>query len=235
VIGLAMLFSLQAKAQNRIVIGTGLKPPLVFSETEAGFLDTLVGEAFGRLGIELRVLILPAGRVLANANLGIEDGCLLRIAGLEEKYPNLVRVPETLMVSEFVAYSSVRLDESDRLDKFRPLSVSYISGWQIFDKLFRDHPHVTQVKDADLMFNLLKNGRADVVLYERWQGLGILRELKIDDIHLVRPPLVSMDMFMYLHRRHRHLVQPLAGKLAELKQDGTYRRLYDRHLTALLP
>lgn len=220
-------------ARERIVIGTGLKPPLVESETHPGFLETLVTDAFRRIGIDLEIIILPAGRVLINANRGIEDGCLLRIKGLEAKYPNLVRVPEMLMVSEFVAYSAVSMEKGSHPKKFNPYSISYITGWQIFDRLFSEHPAVTRVKDADQMFSLIKTGRVDVVLYERWQGLWILKQENIKGIQLVQPPLVSMDMFMYLHKRHRDLVPKLAAELLSMKKDGTYGRYYDKYLNSL--
>ena len=221
-------------AQDRIIIGTGLKPPLVYSDTQSGFLDSLVTEAFLRIGIELEIIILPAARVLINANKGIEDGCLLRIKGLETFYPNLVRVPESLMVSHFVAYSANAINNQQNLEKFNPYNLSCVTGWKIFDKLFSNHPQVTKVKTADQMFLLLKKGRADVILYERWQGLDMLRKLEIKDIHLVAPPLVSMDMYMYLHKKHQLLVDKLASKLSLMKKDGTYQKHYYKHLESLL-
>ncbi len=103
---LSLAISTNVLASDKMVIGTGLKPPLVSSETAPGFLDTLAKEVFHRLGIELEVIILPAERALINANNGIEDGNLLRIKGLEKQYPNLIRVPEKMMNSEFVAMPS---------------------------------------------------------------------------------------------------------------------------------
>ena len=63
------------------------------------------------LGVELRLVKLPAERGLINANAGIEDGDLARITGLEKQYPNLVRVPEKLVDLDFTAFSKQRLPE----------------------------------------------------------------------------------------------------------------------------
>jgi polar amino acid transport system substrate-binding protein len=79
---------------EQLVIGTGLKPPLVSSAKQEGFLDTVAKEVHRRIGIELEAIILPAKRVLENTNTSVEDGCLLRIVGLEKFYTNLIQVPE---------------------------------------------------------------------------------------------------------------------------------------------
>lgn len=234
IICLIGLGSPRLDARSSYVIATGLKPPLVSDQNRQGFLDTLVKKAFRRLDLQLEVIILPAERVLLNANRGIEDGCLLRIKGLEKRYPNLVRVPEMLMVSEFVAYSTAVIGSDPDLKKYQPYSLAYITGWQIFDTLFDNHPYLTRVKDADQMFTLLKVGRVDAVLYERWQGLGLLRAMQIKDVRLVHPPLVSKDMYMYLHKSHRHLVEKLASELASMKRDGTYDALHESTLQSLV-
>ena len=55
--------------------------------------------------IEISIIFVPAERALRNVNDGIEDGNFLRIAGMSDKYPELVQVPEKLVVWEFVAFS----------------------------------------------------------------------------------------------------------------------------------
>jgi ABC-type amino acid transport substrate-binding protein len=40
-------------------------------------------------------------------------------------------------------------------------------------------------------------------------------------------------MFVYLHRRHAHLVEPVASALAGMRRDGTWQRLYDQILLPL--
>ncbi len=81
------------------------RPVLVLNNTDGppystpegdGFIDLVGGEVFRRAGLALKTVKLPAERGLINANAGIEDGDLSRIAGLERDYPNLVRVPEKI-------------------------------------------------------------------------------------------------------------------------------------------
>ena len=84
------------------------------------------------------------------------------------------------------------------------------------------------------MFAMLDKGRVDVVLYERWQGLQRAKETGIK-VKVHEPPLASVDMYMYVHKKHAHLAPRLAEALREMKADGTYQKIFDRTLTPLLP
>ena len=58
------------------------------------------------------------------------------------------------------------------------------------------------------------------------------RELALD-ARLLEPPLASTEMFIYLHRKHAPLAGKLAAALAAMKQDGSYRRIFDETLAPL--
>jgi len=70
-----------------------------------GFLDTIATEAFRRAGVQLRLIRVPPERGLLNANQGVEDSDLTRIAGLKKKYPNRVQLDEVLIDRVFAAFS----------------------------------------------------------------------------------------------------------------------------------
>jgi polar amino acid transport system substrate-binding protein len=53
------------------------------------------------------------------------------------------------------------------------------------------------------------------------------------DVQLCEPPLAMREMFIYLHKKHKALVPKLANVLREMKQDGRYQILVDKHLTPL--
>jgi polar amino acid transport system substrate-binding protein len=80
------------------------------------------------------------------------------------------------------------------------------------------------VQTAPQLFSLLTNNRADLVLYERWQGNHLLTELGLK-AHMLRPPLATTEMFMYLHKKHEHLAEPAARALRAMKADGSYQRI----------
>jgi len=230
-IGLAWCSGLPAT--ERIVLNTGVLAPYTTPE-RTGFLDRIAVALFHEIGLEAEIQVFPTAteRSLLNADSGIDDGMAMRIAGLEKQYPNLIRVPEPLIVNDFVAYSNRPRFATDSWRALEPYVVSYIIGWKVFEKNVQGVKEVTLVRDADQLFRLLGNGRADVVLYERWQGLERLRAMGIK-AQVLEPPLSRTEMFIYLNRKHAALVPKVAQALANLKKNGTYQRIFDATLSPL--
>jgi len=67
------MFSHSALSQETIVLNTAFGPP-VSNDTQTGFGDQVIREAFKRIGYRLETVRLPAERALINANRGIDDG-----------------------------------------------------------------------------------------------------------------------------------------------------------------
>jgi polar amino acid transport system substrate-binding protein len=217
-------------AADKIVLSSGVLAPYTSPE-RSGFLDLLIEAVFREIGREAELLIYPTAteRGMLNANEGVDDGLAMRVAGLEKQYPNLIRVPEEVAVNDFVGYTTGPRFATDGWDSLKPYVVSYIIGWKVFEYNVPQGKEITLVRDADQLFGLLANGRADVVLYERWQGLAKSRAMGLK-VKVLEPPLVRTKMYMYLHKKHAALVPQVAAALAKLKQNGTYQRIFDNTL-----
>lgn len=233
-IGACLLFALsaQAMATGTLVLNTGVRMPYT-QPNRSGFLDRLVAEVFRRIGIKAEVQVYEASeRAMQNANGGIDDGIAMRIKGLETQYPNLIRVPEKVIDNDFVAYSRKHRFPTQGWDSLAPYHVAHIIGWKVFENHLGERRDVTLVRNAEQLFELLRQDRADVILYERWQGLWWSRQMALD-ARLLEPPLATQEMFIYLHRRHEALVVGVAAALAAMKKDGSYGRIFDETLTPL--
>lgn len=217
-------------------------PVLVLNDTNdapytapdgSGFLDAVAGEAFRRAGVKLRLVKLPAERALVNANLGIGDGDLTRIAGLETQYPNLVRVPEKLVDWTFAAFSKDTTLPA-RWETIRAHPVGHIKGWKIYEQQLAGAAHIVATEDAGQLFRLLERDRIDVALFERWLGAALIRQQGIQGVRAIDPPLAKREMFIYLHKRHAALVPKLAAALSAIKSEGLYQRLYSEKVLSFM-
>ncbi len=226
--------ALPAPAADKIVLSSGVLQPYTTPDRK-GFLDLLIKAVFQELGMEGELLIYPTAteRGMLNANEGIDDGLAMRVAGLEKQYPNLIRVPEEVAVNDFVAITTRHQFATRSWDDLKPYTVGYIIGWKVFEQNVPTGKEITKVRDAEQLFTLLARDRADVVLYERWQGLAQVRAMGVK-VQVLEPPLVHTKMYMYLHKKHEALVPRVAQALARLKQNGSYQRIYDSTLKATL-
>lgn len=216
-------------AERPVLVLNDTNDPPYTTPAGDGYVDVIAREAFRRAGAELKLVKLPAERGLINANAGIEDGDLVRIAGLEKLYPNLIRVPEKLIDWEFAAFSRDRSIPAN-WTAIRRHSVGHIKGWKIYEHAVDGAGRVTTADDPEQLFRLLELGRIEVALYERWLGLALARKLGLKDIRPLSPPLARREMFIYLHERHAPLAPKIAEALRAMKREGFQERAYREKL-----
>lgn len=209
-------------------------PPFTTAQGD-GFLDIVVSEAFKRAGASVRFVTLPPERGLRNANEGIEDGEVTRIAGIELSYKNLLPVPEKIVDWKFSAFSRTpNLALQSDWRSLAPYTVGIIKGWKIAETNLLGKQDVVLAGDVSQLFRLLEKERAEVIVYSREMGLAYLLTEGLHGIYIVEPPLDSREMFIYLHRKHAAFVPKLAESLRSLKADGTYDRIYRESITQKL-
>lgn len=214
-----------------LLLNDANEPPYTTADG-SGFVDIIAGEAFRRAGLRLKLVKLPAERALINANSGIDDGELVRIAGLDAKYPNLVRVPEKLIDWNFSAFGK-NPDLPAHLGEIRRRPVAHIRGWKIYEKELIGAKHVITAEDPAQLFRLLNLDRVEIVLYERRMGLSLAARQGMRGVHALDPPLAEREMFIYLNKRHAALVPRIAEALRAIKAEGLYDRLYREKVLAL--
>lgn len=220
---LAILGARPALAAQTLVLSSADPAPRSRPDG-TGILDRIVLEAFRRIGVEVKLVQLPAERALQNANQGVDDGTYTRIAGLTRLYPNLVMVPEP--ISEFV-FTAFTKDPAVRVQGWadlKPYSVAFINGWKIVEANTLDVRSRTGVKDEAALFALLDKGRAEVVVVDLHSGQEAIRSSGYQGMRALAPPLERRDMFLYLHKRHAALAPKLAEALRNMRRDGTLQR-----------
>ncbi len=220
-------------AQSTIILNTSAEPPITnFKET--GILDLVYREAFNRLGYQIEISRIPAERAMTNVNKGIDDGKYIKIAGLSKLYPETIQVPENCIDYDFVVFTKNENFRPVGYESLKPYNVAFINGWKILEKNVVGTTSVTKVENAKLLFTLLEKDRVDVIIYSRLEGYALLKEMELNGIKVLEPPLIVKEMFLYLNKKHATLVPKVAKSLREMKKDGTYNRLYDQALSPYL-
>lgn len=220
-------------AANKVLVLNTAFIHLFSTKKQTGFADCIVNEALNRIGYDLESVHLPAERALINANAGIGDGDLLRIAGLQKIYPNLIQVPEKIMDMEFVVFTRHASFPVSGWQSLKPWSVAFITGWKILEQNITEPLELTKVKNADLLFTLLLKNRTDVIVYSRWLGLAYIKQHHLKGIKMLTPSLDRQSVYVYLNKKHRDLVPKLATSLRIMKQDGSYQRIFEKILAPL--
>jgi polar amino acid transport system substrate-binding protein len=72
---------------------------------------------------------------------------------------------------------------------------------------------------------MLERGRVDNVLTFSLIGQQMIKKLNLTGVRMLQPPLESVNVYPYLHKKHQQLITPLALGLKALKQSGRYQQI----------
>ena len=220
--GVALAMPLAALADDRplLTISTNNTP------LDRKALQALSEEAGRRAGIDVKFVSLPSERSLVAANQGEVDGEGLRVAGLDDSYGNLVRVPERYVSISFVAFAKdTALSVAQGWDSLKSQRVAFIHGWKMFESNAAGARVVNKVDKAEQLFQMLEQSRIDLALYTLADGVALARKMGLQGVVALKPTLKDVDMFLYLHRKHAALVPKLAAALRQMKADGSHQRI----------
>jgi len=214
-------------AKNDFIINSGSSSPLTVDDNH-GFYPDLVNEIFTRLNIPVFIRHTQSASSLKSVNQGRDDGVIARVKGIEKKLTNLVRVPEKVIELEFIPLSNDKGIKIDSWDDLKGYDIAYIKGWKIFDNKVTLYKSLTKVKNMTQLLQLLQKKRVDVILSQRIISQGVMKQLNY--FPYMHSPLAKKEMFIYMHKKNKNLVPKIESELKKIKQDGTYKKIYEKNI-----
>jgi len=210
---------------------------VVFSTIQGSFngllAEAVLKDVYGRLGITITTAPASGSRALADAKNGITDSEVQRIARIGELNPTLLRVEVPLFPLEAVVFIKDKPIELDGLESLKPFSVGIVRGVVYAEEMSKQLNRVTRLTDQAQLFQLLDRERLDAVIINRYSGLYTLRQEGITGIHALEPPLLTRDMYHYLHEKHADLVPRVERVLREMQDDGSLPNLVESSLATV--
>lgn len=204
------------------------------SDNESGFLELVAKEAFGRLGHTVRIDTLPTARAIQTVSVGKADGDMQRIGGLEKKIPNLIPVLESVSEYEFTGFSLSKNLHKLTLQTTSNYTVAYLNGWKYYDYNVPKETRKIIAQTPSQLFKLLKKKRVDLVLFSRWSGYYWAQKEKVAAF-AINPSFKKLKMYIYLNKKHSELASKLAHALKQMKEDGTYDKIFTKALKQHVP
>lgn len=200
---------------------------------DSGISAVVLREAYWRLGYQLRIRNLPAVRSLMMSNNGEVDGELQRIASLGSTYPNLIQVLPAINYLEVTAFSHNRAIAVTDWESARPYRLGIIRGIK-FSEINTEGMNREIIIDYPNAFEMLRRDRIDLVLAAGLNGRYFVQLMKFSDIRDIPMDVPRVELFHYLHKRHKALAAALVPVLEEMKSSGEIARIQKHVMTVLL-
>lgn len=207
-----------AHATESLTITTGFTAPI------STLYQKILEQACKRIGVRLDFHEMPAERSMMLVNNGIHDGECCRIpAIMQQDYPGLLAVPESVFRVAFSAFTKNPLVKLTSWEDLKPYSVGTVAGWKIVvQNVARVKPASYVVVDGiDPLFRMLDLGRIDVAVIGEPSGLDTIRRMGVQGVRLIEPPLATIPVQLMLNSRHADWVPKFDAAFKAMKADGT--------------
>lgn len=184
--------------------------------------EQVLKEAYTELGIDFSVNLVPGKRALKLSSSGTVDGELFRIAGLSERYPELIQVPTRINKLEGVYLSHQPSLKLERWEDLQPFIIGIQRGIKFVEKGIAKltKPRVLTVNNNKQLLLALNQQRIEVAVLARLNALPLI-DLKSNTAPVMGDnALVEHALYHYLHEKHRELVPRLDAVLRSMAQTG---------------
>jgi len=170
---------------------------------------------------------------MVDANSGALDGEAGRIAYLDSnKYPNLIRVTESIIVMKDGAYSadtSITINGWESL-RGKGFKVGLLKGIKsVEQKLpqYVEKKNIITLTDFEQCLKMLQARRIDLFIGATLvEESALMKSGKYNDIKRVGI-VEEKALYPWFHKRHKDLVPKLADTLKTMKNEGTFSRLIE--------
>jgi len=179
----------------------------------------ILKEAYASIGIEVVVIRYPGLRSLKTANEGRVDGEVSRFKAFERDYPNLIAVPVPVNHLQGTAFSKNGAIELRGWESLRDYTIGITRGMKFAERGTAGMSTV-RANSHQQLFQLLDKGRVDVAINPFVNGVVIINKLKLEGIHALEPPLMRIDLYHFLHKRHAALVPKITDSIRKLEASG---------------
>ncbi|UTA47699.1 transporter substrate-binding domain-containing protein [Simiduia sp. 21SJ11W-1] len=177
--------------------------------------------ALANLGYTYSLRYIKGPRTLTVANNGEADGEFARNRDYTDEFPNLVFVPAPVNAVHTLVVTRAELTDASRAWRdLMPRNRVVIPGSRVgrtVPEQFAALPTIT-ADNYEQALKLVASGRADMVIIPaNFDFLPSHHGGSQAQLVALQPQLEEEAAYMHLHKRHQHLVAPLASELEKLK------------------
>ena len=194
----------------------------------------IVKAAYEKLGIPVKFAILPGKRALAESSEGRLDGEVHRIFEVGDEYPTLLRVPTPINYIEPSAFSKKHGFEVTDCAALQGYQIGIVRGVKHSQLCTQGMGNIFVGDDLTGVMRMLDAGRIDLLITARINGLLMAKELGLDAIKPLSPPLSRLWVYHYLHERHKDLVPTIDAVFKAMQESGELETLREQAVQQLL-
>lgn len=193
-------------------------------------VDAIFSDVFKRAKVDFKYVVIPPARATRMLEAGKIDGEFHRIKEYAENIPEIIRVEEPLVsvvTSAFVINPDIQIKDANSL-KNTYYRVEYLRGNVISERVLKTvvEPQRLSVNNSiEYSFEKLLRGRIDILVTTDIEMFHMLELEKYKNIKVFTAgQLAKVDLYTFLHKKHKDLATKMAKAIKEIKEEGLMQK-----------
>lgn len=191
-------------------------------------------EAYRNIGISLTFKAFPTTRSLKLSNNGTYDGETARVLAAQNTYKNLRPITVPTLYMRGTAFTIKHTN-------FKPNGFASLAPYRViipktvifFERRTKDLPNVIKGTDFHAPFKMLKIGRGDIVASTYLAGVVSIRELNLDNIVALKPPIMEVPLHHFLNKKHQALIPIITAEMKKMQSNGRIEKIHQQYIAQL--
>jgi ABC-type amino acid transport substrate-binding protein len=209
-------------AESRVIEleGPNKTPAALFVQE---FLETV----YGNIGYQVEYRNVPLARSFVEASMGRLDGLRARVGSVEEKYPNLVKIPFPLLEFKIVMLADRRVCGACDLSQLSHLVA--LRGFKGFEDFLATQDlklNITEVTSVQQALDILDAGKVQAAVLSDTNVPSSYYHL---NHHWIKQTLAVLPDYHYLNIKHKDLVPKILVEMQNLEATGYVAKLRAKH------
>ncbi len=114
----------------------------------------------------------------------------------------------------------------------KPYKIGVYRGMKIVEQNVHGMRHIRLSNNRQIA-QMIDIGRVDIGIVERFSAIGLFSELKLTELHILEPPIISVQVYHFLHRKHYNLISGINASLQELEKEGRIQKIREGYIHEL--
>jgi polar amino acid transport system substrate-binding protein len=224
---LLLTYSLHASAQQ-------LKFAMLQQGESQNISMCVLLEAYQNIGITVTFDAFPTTRSLKLSNSGVYDGETARVLAAQNKYKNLIPITIPTLHMRGTVFTIKHTDfKPNGFASLAPFRVIIPKTVIFFERGTKDLPDVTKGTDFHAPFKMLAAGRGDIVASTYLAGVVSMRELNLNNVVALKPPIMGIPLHHFLNKKHLELVPIITAQMQRMQNSGRIEQIYQQYIAKL--
>ncbi|WP_157314379.1 transporter substrate-binding domain-containing protein [Chitinibacter sp. GC72] len=214
-------------------VNTQAQEPLkiaIVANRQAIIDSKILEQVYQRVGIRMKLLVMPGLRASQEADLGLIDSEVIRIGSYLDAHPQMIRIEPAIDTAIVAAIFKPKLkgqiNSLADLKNLKKYKIGYVRGIKAVHDLIGNLPNAQSTNTPKALMKMFQADRLDIIVETVGSSNFYIKKLGLQELEQVE--LSRQPLYHYLHKKNRTQATLIENELKRLVSSGELLKIRAR-------